>query len=165
METPLRKSIYILIILCSLIIANYTEAEDKNPFLAEVQEFEVIIVNLPQNLIDAGLSTNYFKDKAEYFCRKNNLKVVKDSSNTLFVHISGLPLVVGERIFGYSYNIKMFFNQFAKTLETGEIGYVSSWVWPGHFATIEKHLLQNQIKQDLEDGIEDFSNAILLSHQ
>lgn len=152
------------IMLTASLATHICHAENLNPFLQEVSSFKILVENLPENLKEAGLLRTALEDRAEFFCRRNQLPIDDKSANTLYLQVSGIPLRKDGVVFGYTYNVTIRFYQNAKTLKDGRVHMVSSWTSSGTTGIAPGNTIHDEVRVAIRDEVESFANAWMASH-
>ncbi|MDZ7860654.1 MAG: hypothetical protein U5O15_08350 [Candidatus Krumholzibacteriota bacterium] len=160
----MKRSIPVLAVaLLCVCLPAFSYAADRNPFLAEVSAFSVVVENLSPYLKGIGMTEADIQDRVEFLCRRNSFPLNSKAWPWLYVRVTALPVTVGERIVGYAYTVELAFKQLAKT-KSNEMYTVASWSARTSLVVGPREALQRMIKDTLQDKVEEFANVWMASH-
>jgi len=155
--------------LCAILIFTFStticHAADRNPFIAEISTFMILVERLSPTLTAAGLTKSDIEQRVEFVCRRNSLPVSPTADAWLYVRVSALAVRVGGRDVGFSCVVEMSLNQGGKTPVNGTLYPITSWTAGSVMRTSSGQSVWPDIKDTLQEKVEEFANAWLTSHE
>jgi len=160
------SSRFAIAVLAFTLISQISHAAERNEFIAELSEFEIVVEGLSTCMEDLGITESYIEDRVELACRRSSLPVKSDAGPFLYIDIVSLPTTIRGQCTGYVYHLYVSMNEAIKNPTSGKYQMVELWHAPGslHVCGPNKETLRQALQYDLQEAVEAFENVWLASH-
>lgn len=157
------KSLFVAAVV--VVLPSLSQAADSNPFVADSESFMVVVNITAKQSVKASynLQEGRLRNLAELECRKHSLPVRGGATDTLFVHLSVEPIVIGSEEVGCALSV---FSNFAcqANSPSGETSKAFAWMSQGVFGVVTSQDMRDTVRNCIQEEAESFAIVWLASH-
>ena len=129
--------------------------------LKGINEFEVIIESFDEeDAARSGLNEEVLQDHVELYLRKNGVKIVDESIQSLYVNVS---LLYVKELKAFVYGVVIKFKQGVKLLISQKMDVVTTWD-KGTTGLISENKAKTRIIEVIDDSVSSFLNDYLAAN-